>query len=47
MNVSRAQGCQIKILQIGIFLPEFGKFRKKYLTNSEKMQKIVFKLFDA
>ncbi len=41
------QGCQIKILQIGILLPEFGKFRKKYLANSEKIRKVVFKLFDA
>jgi hypothetical protein len=35
------QGCQIKKLQIGSFLSEFGKFRKKYLANSEKIPKAV------
>ena len=41
------QGCQIKILEIGIFLLEFGKILKNYQANSEKNRKVVFKLLGA
>jgi hypothetical protein len=38
-KMGHIQGCQIKILQIGILLPEFGKFREKYLVIRKRFEK--------
>ena len=41
------QGCQIKILEIGIFLPKIGKYRKMHLAKSEKKSESDFQAFQS
>ena len=46
-DVSYNQGCQIKILEIGIFLPKIGKYRKMHLAKSEKKSESDFQAFQS